>query len=815
MLGDEIERHAFEAPCPKVCVAGWLVDVGRDLGVRADELVHVPIGIHHDTYRVTRPIARRPCASRSATAPTRQKGAELAIDVIGEVKRALPGVEVVAFGAHRRSTPCPPWVTYVRQPSPRQLVDEIYNASRVFLCTSWVEGFGLANIEAMACGAALVTTDNGGSRDYALHGETALVGAYGDVAALSEHVITLLEGRRPAHRRSRLRAASTCGASTGPHRGAARGVPRALCRRAGRLQRRRPAGLTSPATSATVVGRARPETVGAVSWGRDCRSRPHQRRRRRGRRVRARAAPRWDVRDRAGADRRWRASASGWATSWPVGGDGVSGDGAYYYFAANVMVDGGGFVNPWNGIADGQRTRPLGRCSLGCRRGSAWTRLLATPGVRVLGRHGDGRPRGHGGPRHRRQPRRVDRCGHRGGVPEPLGAGRELAAETLVFPLARSRRSRSPTGTGGRLAWSRSWRWEPSVASSSWCIPHWLLAGLPRCAPRGAARADPGAAGPPAGAPRRCAGRRRSSSSCPGSSGTGAVRAAGAADDQPRSDPSSPRTARRAYEGRGSGRTTPTSFVRSRRFHRAAATRTAGPVTSPSMTSRSRRRAFATCGSTSNACPRSWRHGRGERGACSDPSSRPTLEREFGNGPLRVYQVAVFAFWALVPFAVVGGVRLRRMSVPLVPAAVVPRCGRRRRGHHLRCGPLPRAGRGADRRARRCRFDGRWARLRSRGSRAAEERVDDLLGLGVGDVGVEGEPQQPGADVLADRAGEVPGGEAAAAGRVVQRHEVERGVARRARACLPAPGCGSPRRAAARRTCGTPAPDRAGTAGSV
>jgi glycosyltransferase involved in cell wall biosynthesis len=192
MLGDEIERHAYEVPCPKVCVARWLVDVGRDLGVPANELVHVPIGIHHETYRVTRPIARRPPRLSFCYSSHAQKGAQLAIDVIQEVKRALPGVEVVAFGAQPPEHALPPWVTYVRQPAPAQLVDEIYNTSRVFLCTSWVEGFGLANIEAMACGAALVTTENGGSRDYALPGETALVAPYGDVDALSRHVVSLL-----------------------------------------------------------------------------------------------------------------------------------------------------------------------------------------------------------------------------------------------------------------------------------------------------------------------------------------------------------------------------------------------------------------------------------------------------------------------------------------------------------------------------------------------------------------------------------------------------------------------------------------------
>jgi len=57
MLDNAVERHAYKAPCPKICVAGWLVDLGSELGVPANELVHVPIGVRHDRYRVTRPIA--------------------------------------------------------------------------------------------------------------------------------------------------------------------------------------------------------------------------------------------------------------------------------------------------------------------------------------------------------------------------------------------------------------------------------------------------------------------------------------------------------------------------------------------------------------------------------------------------------------------------------------------------------------------------------------------------------------------------------------------------------------------------------------
>jgi len=122
-----------------------------------------------------------------------QKGAELAIDVMAGVKDAVRDLEAIVFGATPPEHVLPDWVTYVERPSARHLVEGIYNTSRVFLCTSYVEGFGLPSVEAMACGAALVTTDNGGSRDYAFHEQTALVGRYGDVDALSEHVIALLD----------------------------------------------------------------------------------------------------------------------------------------------------------------------------------------------------------------------------------------------------------------------------------------------------------------------------------------------------------------------------------------------------------------------------------------------------------------------------------------------------------------------------------------------------------------------------------------------------------------------------------------------
>jgi glycosyltransferase involved in cell wall biosynthesis len=50
-----------------------------------------------------------------------------------------------------------------------------YNSISIFILPSHYEGCGLPGMEAMACGAALVTADSGGVRDYAANGDAALV----------------------------------------------------------------------------------------------------------------------------------------------------------------------------------------------------------------------------------------------------------------------------------------------------------------------------------------------------------------------------------------------------------------------------------------------------------------------------------------------------------------------------------------------------------------------------------------------------------------------------------------------------------------
>lgn len=194
ILGEKAERYAFEAPCPKICVSRFLIDEGIDrFGVPPHQFAHVPYGLHHDRYPLVKPIESRPPRITFLQHTHPQKGCAVAIEALEAVREKTDiAFEVVSFGTSKPPAGYPDWIEHHLDPPHDYLINEIYNRSTIHLCASVIEGFGLTSLEAMACGAALVTTDNGGSRDYAHGGETALVTAPKDVEGLADHLLALL-----------------------------------------------------------------------------------------------------------------------------------------------------------------------------------------------------------------------------------------------------------------------------------------------------------------------------------------------------------------------------------------------------------------------------------------------------------------------------------------------------------------------------------------------------------------------------------------------------------------------------------------------
>jgi glycosyltransferase involved in cell wall biosynthesis len=205
LSGPYWDRIAFRALAPKICVASWLVEVGAFYGVPDEQLVHVPLGLDHELFAVRTPPHERSIDVAMLYHPFPEKGWGVGREALEELARRRPGLRAVVFSmAGEPPESLPDGVQVVVVLDQRRLADEVYNAARVVVQSSRHEGFGLTAVEGMACGAALVTTDCGGSRDYAFPGETACVVAAGDVSGLADCTEALL---RDDDRRNALAAA--------------------------------------------------------------------------------------------------------------------------------------------------------------------------------------------------------------------------------------------------------------------------------------------------------------------------------------------------------------------------------------------------------------------------------------------------------------------------------------------------------------------------------------------------------------------------------------------------------------------------------
>jgi glycosyltransferase involved in cell wall biosynthesis len=192
MFTEEMERETFRTPCLKVCVASWLIEAGMQYGAPREQFVHVAMGMDHDTYRVLTPIEDRPFQVGMLYNPHPCKGWKAGMSALTRAHERVPDFRAVVFGKGRPEEPLPDWITFIENPSPEVVVRDVYNQCRVFVQSSNNEGFGFTAVEAMACGAALVTTDCGGPDDYAFDGETALVASVGSFYALADAVERVL-----------------------------------------------------------------------------------------------------------------------------------------------------------------------------------------------------------------------------------------------------------------------------------------------------------------------------------------------------------------------------------------------------------------------------------------------------------------------------------------------------------------------------------------------------------------------------------------------------------------------------------------------
>lgn len=175
-----------------IVVAKWLKQIVDQYS--PTESVLIPNAIDTSIYTETVPIQNRDnhtIALLYHESP--HKGLKNAFKVLDKLKQKYPDLKVIMFGKFPKPE-LPNWITYYKGASQKKTV-EIYNSVKVFLCSTIEEGFGLTGIEAMACGACLVSTNYRGVREYAINNYNSLLSPVGDIDAQVENVIRIFENK--------------------------------------------------------------------------------------------------------------------------------------------------------------------------------------------------------------------------------------------------------------------------------------------------------------------------------------------------------------------------------------------------------------------------------------------------------------------------------------------------------------------------------------------------------------------------------------------------------------------------------------------
>lgn len=186
---DDVAK-VFRYPLKKIVISHWLQDImKREFNSEAEVLI-VPVD-----FKLFHPVKvskdERHVRVLMLYHDFPWKGVEDGFRAFLQAKQEYPNIKLALFGArHRRiNLPCDEYYYNM----PQEKLASIYSGCDIYLCPSWDEGLGMPSMEAMACKCALVTYDNGGSRDYAIDGQTALVARRRDVSDLTEKLVQMIK----------------------------------------------------------------------------------------------------------------------------------------------------------------------------------------------------------------------------------------------------------------------------------------------------------------------------------------------------------------------------------------------------------------------------------------------------------------------------------------------------------------------------------------------------------------------------------------------------------------------------------------------
>ena len=183
-------------------------DISAQLGVEADRMAVVPVGVDDQVFVPQPAIARVPGRlMTTASSDVPMKGLVPLLEALAKIRTERPDAHLVVIGRLKETSVVPgvlrrlglvEAVRFVSGVSDQAIVD-LYAEAEVAVVPSLYEGFSLPAIEAMACGVPLVATTGGALPEVAgTSGETALLVPPNDPGELAQAILTAPRRSRAA-----------------------------------------------------------------------------------------------------------------------------------------------------------------------------------------------------------------------------------------------------------------------------------------------------------------------------------------------------------------------------------------------------------------------------------------------------------------------------------------------------------------------------------------------------------------------------------------------------------------------------------------
>lgn len=184
-LRDALRRRDIDY----VACSSAVEDILREAGT--EPIAKIICGIDLPDPAEIPPVLERDQVVGFALRPEPYKGAREMMEAIPIVLGSNPHVRFECFGRFAKGLSPAEGLTMHGYLDGGEL-QAFYRRCSIFVSPSYAEGWGLTSAEAMANGAATIVTDDGGSRDFAIDGASALVVPPRDPAAIASAIHTLL-----------------------------------------------------------------------------------------------------------------------------------------------------------------------------------------------------------------------------------------------------------------------------------------------------------------------------------------------------------------------------------------------------------------------------------------------------------------------------------------------------------------------------------------------------------------------------------------------------------------------------------------------